>query len=114
MMDTVIIGLQTNNTLIVYNTTFKKRESDELRKAGFLAKPTQQLTENNNLTFNSAQIKRLANSTITASQYDQAKKIKLLDTNDINKEEYVSHHTRGAYISLVCQPQVAFGLLYAM
>ena len=37
--DTIIIGLQTNNTLIVCNTIFKKRESDELKIVGFLTKP---------------------------------------------------------------------------
>ena len=70
MIDTIVVGLQTNNTLIACNTSFKKRESDELQKAGFLTKPTQQLTENNDLTFNGAQIKRLANSIITALQYN--------------------------------------------
>jgi hypothetical protein len=54
MTDTVIVGLQTDDTLIAYNTAFKERESDELQRAGFLAKPTQQLTADNNLIFNSA------------------------------------------------------------
>jgi hypothetical protein len=112
MTDTAIVGLQTDDTLIACNTAFKKRESDELQRAGFLAKPTQQLTADNNLTFNGAQISRSTDS-LTVSQSDQAKKIKLLDPYDIDKEEYVSQRARGAYISSVCQPQVAFGLLYA-
>ena len=106
------MGLQTDDTLIACNTSFKTKESDELQKAGFLAKPTQQLTADNNLTFNGAQIKRLTNS-LTVSQHDQAKKIELLNANDVDKEEYVSQRARGAYISSVCQPQVAFGLSYA-
>jgi hypothetical protein len=52
--DSAVVGLQTNNTLIAYNTSFKKRELNELQKAAFLAKPTQQLTADNNLTFNGA------------------------------------------------------------
>jgi hypothetical protein len=38
--DTAIVGLQTDDTLIACNTVFKKRESEELESAGFLAKPT--------------------------------------------------------------------------
>jgi hypothetical protein len=37
---TAVVGLQTDDTLIACDTSFKKRESDELQKAGFLAKPT--------------------------------------------------------------------------
>ena len=37
-IDTAIVGLQTDDTLIVCNITFKKRELDELQKVGFLAK----------------------------------------------------------------------------
>jgi hypothetical protein len=110
--DIAIVGLQTDNTLIAYNTSFKKKESDELKKAGFLTKPTQQLTASNKLTFNNAQMTQ-STDTIIVSQNDQAKKIDLLDPHNINKEEYVSQRARGAYISSVCQPQVAFGLLYA-
>jgi hypothetical protein len=40
MTNTAIVGLQTDDTLIVYNTAFKERESDKLQKAGFLAKLT--------------------------------------------------------------------------
>jgi hypothetical protein len=111
MTDTAIVGLQTDNTLIACNTAFKKRKSEELESAGFLTKPTQQLTADNNLTFNSAQISR-STDLLTVSQSNQAKKIKLLNTTDISREEYVSQRAKGAYISSVCQPQVAFGLLY--
>jgi hypothetical protein len=110
--DTAIVGLQTDDTMIACNTSFKKKESDELNKAGFLAKPTQQLTPSNNLTFNGARMTQ-STDTITVSQHDQAKKIDLLDPININKEEYVSQRARGAYVSSVCQPQVAFGLSYA-
>jgi hypothetical protein len=106
-----IIGLQTDDTLIACNSSFKEKESDELHKAKFLAKPLQQLTVQNALTFNGAHITKSATNTIAVSQYDQVKKIKLLDTTD--KDEYVSQRARGAYISSVCQPQVAFGLSYA-
>jgi hypothetical protein len=70
------------------------------------------LTADNDLTFNGAQISRLTDL-LTVLQSDQAKKIELLNTTDISREEYVSQRARGAYISSVCQPQVTFGLLYA-
>jgi hypothetical protein len=70
------------------------------------------LTADNNLVFNGAQISRLTDL-LTVLQSDQAKKIELLNTTNISREEYVLQHVREAYISLVCQPQVAFGLLYA-
>lgn len=112
MADTAVVGLQTDDTLIACNPGFKKRESDELQRAGFIAKPTQQLTSSNDLNFNGARIRR-STDTLTVSQHDQAKKIELLNTYDISREEYISQRARGAYISSVCQPQVAFGLSYA-
>jgi hypothetical protein len=111
--DTAIVGLQTDDTLIACNASFKEKESDELKKAGFLANPTQQLTIDNDLTFNGARIKKLTNNMLTTSQYDQAKKIELINSHDISREEYISQRARGAYVSSVCQPQVAFGLSYA-
>jgi hypothetical protein len=38
--NTAIVGLQTDDTLIICNTVFKKKESEELKNTGFLAKPT--------------------------------------------------------------------------
>jgi hypothetical protein len=70
MTDTAIVRLQTNDTLIA---------------------------------FNSAQISRLT-GLLTVSQSDQAKKIELLNTTDINREEYVSQRAKEAYILSVCQP----------
>jgi hypothetical protein len=52
--DTAVVGLQTDDTLIACDISFKKQESDKLQKAGFLAKPIQQLTADNHLTFNGA------------------------------------------------------------
>ena len=37
--DIAIVGLQTNDTLIASNATFREREHAKLQKAGFLAKP---------------------------------------------------------------------------
>ena len=111
-MDTITIGLQTNNTLIAYNISFKERELNKLKRAGFLVKPLQQLTTQNALTFNGTHIIKSTMNTIAVSQYEQAKKIELLDLLNINQEEYISQQAHGAYISLVCQLQVTFRLLY--
>lgn len=105
-----IVGLQTDDTLIACNPAFLIKEEIELKRAEFLAKPLEKLTDKNSITFNGAQI-TLSGTKLLVSQKDQLRKIKLL--KNINPEEYISQRARGAYVSTVCQPQVAFGLSFA-
>lgn len=105
-----LVGLQTDDTLIACDNNFKCKENEELQKANFAAKPLQELTKENSIIFNGAHITKTEQS-IQVSQINQVKKLSLLKDED--KNNYVSQRARGAYISSVCQPQVAFGLSFA-
>jgi hypothetical protein len=47
-----IVGLQTDNTLFLGDTTFVANKEQALKEAGFLAKPHKQLTANHPVKFN--------------------------------------------------------------
>jgi len=47
-----VVGLQTNDTLIVVNDEFAATEEEELQKAKFIAKPREELTSTTLLKFN--------------------------------------------------------------
>jgi hypothetical protein len=105
-----IVGLQTDDTLIVCDSKFKDKESVELKNAGFLAKPREQLTTDHPIMFNGVLVtKETSPPVITITQSKQIQKITPIPLDSITREKYVAQRARGAYIS-VCHPQVAFGL----
>jgi hypothetical protein len=53
-----IIGVQTDDTLILADETFAKTKEDRLRKAKFLSKEREKLTAKNPLKFNRGQIEQ--------------------------------------------------------
>jgi predicted house-cleaning NTP pyrophosphatase (Maf/HAM1 superfamily) len=63
-----LVGLQTDDTLIVADDTFAKAEEEELQKAGFMAKKREQLTEGNTLKFNGGNITLQSDNSITMTQ----------------------------------------------
>lgn len=82
-----MLGLQIDDTFAVSTIQFKLKEELELQNAKFDAKPIQELTENNPIVFNGAQIS-ISNTTISVTQHDQVTKIALL--KDTCKLEFVS------------------------
>ena len=61
-----IVGLQTNNTLLLADKTFVEVEQNKLRKAKFMAKERKQLTVDTPLKFNGSLIQlALDRTTIT-------------------------------------------------
>ena len=108
-----LIGLQTDDTLILADTKFAARENTELEKAGFLSKPCERLTKSHPLKFNGAVIE-LHGESITINQPQQIKRIQPVTINTpTSKEQYITQRARGAYIASVCQPEMAFGLSFA-
>jgi hypothetical protein len=51
-----LVGLQTDDILIVADNTFTEAEEAELKKAGFIAKKREQLAEGTKLKFNGRDI----------------------------------------------------------
>lgn len=51
-----VVGMQTDDILILGDETFVRREDEELRKAKLLAKPTESLTVGTPLLFNGCEL----------------------------------------------------------
>ena len=121
-----IIGMQTDNTLIVANNAFAVREEEEIQHANILCKPWEELTTKNLLKFNGAIITETAQG-ITLTQKRTCSHIRLVQdqpadtTNSRGKvrkdatprEQYVAQRALGAYIASMSQPEASFDLSYA-
>ncbi|KAI0993907.1 hypothetical protein K3495_g14277 [Podosphaera aphanis] len=107
-----VVGLQTDDTLILGNEDFIKKEADELRNAKFLAKPIEKLTPENPLTFNGMLVSIKNDTTLSISQDRLVQKLQHITTSS-DKNDYVAQRARGAYIASVSTPQAAFSLSIA-
>uniref|UniRef100_A0A093V6J0 Transposon Ty1-NL2 Gag-Pol polyprotein n=1 Tax=Talaromyces marneffei PM1 TaxID=1077442 RepID=A0A093V6J0_TALMA len=121
-----IIGMQTDDTLIVANDTFAAREEEEIRRAKILCKPREQLTTDNPLKFNGAVVTETAQG-ITLTQKRTCSHIRPVQdqaadtTNSRGKvrkdatpqEQYIAQRALGAYIASMSQPEASFDLSYA-
>ena len=118
-----IIGLQTDDTLLLADKDFAAEEEKELQKVGFLTKEREELTATNPIKFNRGQLTLKGNSlTLNQMQHCQNLRAVSLETVDLTsaqgvvrkqiptKEQYVVQRARGAYVATVCQPEAAFDL----
>jgi hypothetical protein len=122
-----IVGLQTDDTLMVCDLEFAQKEEAKRAKAGFTAKDREQLTPENDLKFNGCGIRLGTDDCISITQERQCRNLKLVkfDTTDstssrgvtrpelTTKEQYVAQRARGAYIATVCQPEACYDLSVA-
>ena len=108
-----VVGMQTDDIIILADEQFAALEEDELTKAELLAKSKEKLTPESPLVFNSCVLIQ-ADHTISLRQKEQGKKIKLIDINASDfKQGYIEQRARGAYIASICQPEAAFDLSIA-
>ena len=121
-----LVGLQTDDTLILADPTFAAREENQLKKANFLAKEREMLTISTALQFNGGLI-TLIDDDIYLSQEKQCNNICLIQNNEVDikgtrgkvrrlatpKDQYVAQRARGAYIASMCQPEASFDLSFA-
>lgn len=107
-----IVGMQTDNTLILANDRFAAKEEEELLASELQAKPKDMLSSSRSLNFNGCIIQQ-NESNVLLCQKDQGKKIRLVDPCSDYKQLYVEQRARGAYIATICQPEVSFDLLVA-
>jgi len=94
-----IIGMQTNNTIILEDNQFSALEKDELVKANFMVKPKEKLNSKTPLLFNKC-ILSLNKDSIALRQKGQGKKINVINVNS-PKQGYVEQCTCGAYIVFI-------------
>ncbi|EED22642.1 conserved hypothetical protein [Talaromyces stipitatus ATCC 10500] len=121
-----VIGMQTDDTLIVADEAFAAREEEQIKRANILCKPREQLTTGKSLRFNGAVITENAQG-ITLTQERTCKNIRLVqdhpsDTvssrgkvrkNASPHEQYIAQRALGAYIASVSQPEASFDLSFA-
>jgi hypothetical protein len=110
-----IVGLQTDDTLCAGTAAFIENENAAIVRSKLLSKPIELLSTNHPIEFNGAQITKDSRHSYYLSAAKHVKKLKPIEIGaaDSVNDDYVTQRARGAYISTVCQPQVAFGLLSA-
>ena len=59
-----IVGMQTDDTLILCDDRFSQQEEEELKKAGFIAKPRERLDGENMLYFNGCALTKEADGSL--------------------------------------------------
>jgi hypothetical protein len=108
-----IVGIQTDDTIILTNERFSTLEENKLLNTKFTAKPKEKLTPNSPLIFNGCVLVQDGNA-ISLRQKEQGKKIKLIDINASDaRQRYIKQRARKTYVTSICQPKAAFNLSVA-
>jgi hypothetical protein len=108
-----IVGMQTDDTIILADERFLAREEEELKQAKYTTKPKEKLTAVNPLLFNGC-VLSLQGDQMTLCQKDQGKKLRLVDSEILDfRQQYIKQRARGAYIASICQPKAVFDLSFA-
>jgi hypothetical protein len=105
-----LVGMQTDDTLIVAEQRFLDLEEKERGKAKFKAKPVEILKDGKDLIFNGCILTKQGPN-VVVSQKNQGERLLLVDTKlllDLQKVAYIQQRARGAYIASICQPEAAF------
>jgi hypothetical protein len=103
-----IVGMQTDDTLIVGSSQFLTLEDSELKKANFKAKPRETLTPGTTTDFNGGRL-HVEEDNVIMVQKGQAEKLSTVKDNDDDRaQQYVEQRARGAYIASICQPEASF------
>ncbi|KAF2743819.1 hypothetical protein M011DRAFT_480354 [Sporormia fimetaria CBS 119925] len=108
-----IVGMQTDDTLMLVTHAFSSLEEEKLEKAQFRSKPKTVLTPDTKIDFNGCTLMMEGNS-ISLKQKGQGGKICLVDENAPSRaQQYMEQRARGAYIASTCQPEASFDLSVA-
>jgi hypothetical protein len=110
-----IVGIQTNNTLILGSEEFDTIKDNELTKAKFSAKPKELLFPETLLIFNGCILtQKKGDVALKLRQKEQGKKLKTVNFKAKDyQHKYREQRARGAYIATICQPKAAFDLSVA-
>lgn len=122
-----IVGLQTDDTLMLANNTFAAMEEEVIKTAKFMTKERACLLPQTPIKFNGTWIQLMPNGDITLSQETRVGGISLIKdheastttsrrvvrTNLSPKEQYIAQRARGAYLASICHPKASFDLSYA-
>ena len=73
-----VIGLQTDNSLILGDDAFTSKKEHQLQKANLMAKEREQLTETNPIRFNGGYISQEKDESLYPNQERQCKGLRLV------------------------------------
>jgi hypothetical protein len=110
-----IVGMQTDDTLMLGTATFSSLEEKKIQKAQFRSKLKTVLMPNVQLNFNGCTLSMDASEpALNLGQKGQGGKIKLVDIRSHDRaQQYMEQRARGAYIASTCQPEASFDLSVA-
>ncbi|KAF7574817.1 DUF1421 multi-domain protein [Pyrenophora tritici-repentis] len=109
-----IVGMQTDDTLMLGTTAFLSREEKKIQKAQFRSKPKAMLTPEVQLDFNGCTLTMDASRVLILRQKGQGGRIRLVDIRAPDRaQQYTEQRARGAYIASTCQPEASFDLSVA-
>ena len=106
-----IVGMQTDNIIILGDSQFSALKKDELIKANLITKPKEKLDLKTLLLFNRC-ILSLNKDSIALHQKGQGKKIDVINVNS-PKLGYMEQRACRAYVASICQPKASFNLSVA-
>src|SRR6266700_7099425 len=95
-----IVGMQTDDTIILGDDQFSALEENELIKANLMAKPKEKLNLTTPLLFNGC-ILSLNEDFIILCQKGQGKKINIININSL-KQGYMEQYACGVYVAFIC------------
>jgi hypothetical protein len=108
-----IVGMQTDDTLILADEKFLKKEEQKLKEANLTGKPIDELTEQEPLPFNGG-VLYLKGEEIHLQQKGQGKKIVLVDPTSKDRTAlYRQNRARGHWLATTCQPEASCALSIA-
>ena len=118
-----IVGMQTDNTLILADNNFASTEEDAIRSAKIMTKDKEHLTPAHPPKFNGTQIKLDLNGIVlikkshiggifpvTDHAADSTSSKGITRKKLSPKEQYLAQRAKGAYIASVCQLEASFDL----
>ena len=109
-----IVGMQTDDTLILGTRTFSLLEEEKIQKEHIKCKPKTTLTPSQPFDFNGTKLTMGADGTITMTQKGQGTRIEQVnDESDDAAQRYIEQRARGAYLASICQPEAAYDLSVA-
>jgi hypothetical protein len=108
-----VVGLQTDDTLILATEEFQEKEERELGIAGFSAKPKDRLSYESPLAFNGC-ILHDRKDFVQILQKGQGEKLAEVNLRAPDRtNQYREQRARGAYIATLCQPEASYDLSVA-
>jgi hypothetical protein len=106
-----IIGMQTDDTLILSTPAFSAMEQEKLEQAAFRSKPKTTLSKDTQLEFNGCTLSIKDIHKLVLTQKNQGSKLTVIDIKNVDiGQAYIEQRARGAYIASICQPEAAFDL----